>query len=376
MNGLVIILIGIVALAAGYLLYGGWLAKKWGIDPNAKTPAYTHEDGQDYVPSSRFTVFSHQFSSIAGAGPVTGPILASVFGWVPVLLWLIIGGLFFGAVQDFGALYASVKNEGKSIGMVIEKYIGKTGRRLFMLFCWLFTLLVIAAFTDMVAGTFVGVGRKLAGLDIPLLGINFGQVGFLTELSAVGWEPALERLLAGKMITRTCLLLAWELLRGGTPIASGHAANDVVVGRGAIARVLPVHVFVDGEDMGVVRSDGVIVSTPLGSSAYALSAHGPLVHPKVQALTLTPISPFFKSFPPIVLPADSRIRLETDAAAPDAFLTVDGQEGIPLCGGDVIRVQSLDAGLRVLSCSSGTYFQRLRERGFIQTDGTSAPEHV
>ena len=163
MNGLVIVLIGIVALAAGYLLYGRWLAKKWGIDPNAKTPAYTHEDGQDYVPSSKFTVFSHQFSSIAGAGPVTGPILASVFGWVPVLLWLIIGGLFFGAVQDFGALYASVKNEGKSMGMIIEKYIGKTGRKLFMLFCWLFTLLVIAAFTDMVAGTFNGVGLDNAG---------------------------------------------------------------------------------------------------------------------------------------------------------------------------------------------------------------------
>ena len=158
MNGLVIVLIGIVALGAGYLFYGRWLAKKWGIDPNAKTPAYTHEEGQDYVPSSKFTVFSHQFSSIAGAGPVTGPILASVFGWVPVLLWLIIGGLFFGAVQDFGALYASVKNEGKSIGMIIEKYIGKTGRKLFMLFCWLFTLLVIAAFTDMVAGTFMGKG--------------------------------------------------------------------------------------------------------------------------------------------------------------------------------------------------------------------------
>ena len=162
MNGLVIVLIGIAALSAGYLLYGRWLAKKWGIDPNAKTPAYTHEDGQDYVPSSKFTVFSHQFSSIAGAGPVTGPILASVFGWVPVLLWLIIGGLFFGAVQDFGALYASVKNEGKSMGMIIEKYIGKTGRKLFMLFCWLFTLLVIAAFTDMVAGTFNGVGLDSA----------------------------------------------------------------------------------------------------------------------------------------------------------------------------------------------------------------------
>lgn len=154
MNGLVIVLIGIVALGAGYLFYGRWLAKKWGIDPNAKTPAYTHEDGEDYVPSSKFTVFSHQFSSIAGAGPVTGPILASVFGWVPVLLWLIIGGLFFGAVQDFGALYASVKNEGKSMGMIIEKYIGKFGRKIFLLFCWLFTLIVIAAFADMVAGTF------------------------------------------------------------------------------------------------------------------------------------------------------------------------------------------------------------------------------
>lgn len=158
MNGLVIVLIGIVVLGAGYLLYGRWLANKWGLDSKAKTPAYTHEDGQDYVPSSKLTVFAHQFSSIAGAGPVTGPILASVFGWVPVLLWLLIGGLFFGAVQDFGALYASVKNEGKSMGMIIEKYIGRTGRKLFMLFCWLFTLLVMAAFTDMVAGTFVGKG--------------------------------------------------------------------------------------------------------------------------------------------------------------------------------------------------------------------------
>ena len=158
MNGLVIVLIAIVVLAAGYLFYGRWLANKWGLDPKAKTPAFTHEDGQDYVPSSKLTVFAHQFSSIAGAGPVTGPILATVFGWVPVLLWLLIGGLFFGAVQDFGALYASVKNDGKSMGMIIEKYIGRTGRKLFMLFCWLFTLLVMAAFTDMVAGTFVGKG--------------------------------------------------------------------------------------------------------------------------------------------------------------------------------------------------------------------------
>ena len=156
MNSLVIILIAVVVLGAGYLGYGRWLAKKWGIDANAKTPAVANEDGKDYVPSSKLTVFAHQFSSIAGAGPVQGPIIAAMFGWVPVLLWLLVGGVFFGAVQDFGSLYASVKNEGKSIGLVIEKYIGKAGRRFFSLFCWLFTLLVIAAFTSMVSSTFNG----------------------------------------------------------------------------------------------------------------------------------------------------------------------------------------------------------------------------
>ena len=130
--------------------------KNLGNRSKSKDPAYVHEDGEDYIPTPKLVVFSHQFSSIAGAGPVTGPIIAAMFGWVPVLLWLIIGGIFFGAVQDFSSLYASVKNEGKSMGVLIEKYIGKTGKKLFLLFAWLFTLLVIAAFTDIVAGTFNG----------------------------------------------------------------------------------------------------------------------------------------------------------------------------------------------------------------------------
>ena len=154
MNTLVIVLIAAVVLVAAYLLYGRWLAKKWGIDPKAQTPAVKYNDGKDYVPTNGWTVFSHQFSSIAGAGPVTGAIQAAAFGWLPVLLWVLLGGVFFGAVTDFGALYASVKNDGKSMGVLIEKYIGKTGRKLFLLLCWLFTLLVIAAFADMVAGTF------------------------------------------------------------------------------------------------------------------------------------------------------------------------------------------------------------------------------
>lgn len=154
MNTLVIVLIAAVCLVAAYLLYGRWLARKWGIDPKAKTPAQVHNDGQDYVPTDGWTVFAHQFSSIAGAGPVTGAIQAAVFGWVPVFLWVVVGGIFFGAVQDFGALYASVKNDGKSMGLLIEKYIGKTGRKLFLGFCWLFCLIVLAAFADMVADTF------------------------------------------------------------------------------------------------------------------------------------------------------------------------------------------------------------------------------
>ena len=154
MNTLVIVLIAAVFLSAAYLLYGRWLAKTWGIDPKAQTPAVKYNDGKDFVPTNGWTVFSHQFSSIAGAGPVTGAIQAAAFGWLPVLLWVLLGGVFFGAVTDFGALYASVKNEGKSMGMLIEKYIGKLGRKLFLLFCWLFCCIVIAAFADMVAGTF------------------------------------------------------------------------------------------------------------------------------------------------------------------------------------------------------------------------------
>ena len=179
MNTLVIVLIAAVCLLAGYVFYGRWLAKKWGIDPKAKTPAYTHEDGEDYVPTDGWTVFAHQFSSIAGAGPVTGAIQAAAFGWLPVLLWILLGGIFFGAVTDFGALYVSVKNEGKSMGMLIEQYIGKTGRKLFLLFCWLFTLIVTAAFADMVSGTFNGFVTDAATGEITKSTVN-GAAGSIS----------------------------------------------------------------------------------------------------------------------------------------------------------------------------------------------------
>lgn len=165
MNGLLLLGLSTLILVVAYLFYGRYLVKTWGIDSKATTPAVAKEDGTDFVPTNKWSVFAHQFSSIAGAGPVTGPVMAMMFGWLPAFLWVIVGGVFFGAVQDFGALYASVKTEGKSMGQIIEKYIGRKGKKLFFLFCWIFTLIVIAAFADMVAGTFNGIsadGAKLA----------------------------------------------------------------------------------------------------------------------------------------------------------------------------------------------------------------------
>ena len=166
MNGIVLMLVAAAVLVCGYLFYGRWLANKWGVDAEALTPARRMEDGKNFTPASAFTVFSHQFSSICGAGPVTGTIVAMAFGWVPVVLWVLVGGIFFGAVHDFGALYASMKNNGKSLAQLIEKYIGKTGRRLFLLFSWLFCIIVIAAFTSMVCGTFKFTAAADGSVDV------------------------------------------------------------------------------------------------------------------------------------------------------------------------------------------------------------------
>ena len=163
MSGILMMVIAIVVLGGAYLLYGRYLQNKWGIDPKAKTPAYEMEDGVDYVPADTNVVFGHQFASIAGAGPINGPIQAAIFGWLPVMLWILVGGVFFGAVQDFASMYASVKNKGRTIGYIIEEYIGKLGKKLFLLFCWLFCILVVAAFADVVAGTFNGFATSDTG---------------------------------------------------------------------------------------------------------------------------------------------------------------------------------------------------------------------
>jgi len=154
MNSLVLLIIGAVLFIAAYIVYGGYLAKQWGIDPNKKTPAFTLRDDVDYCPANAKVLLGHHFSSIAGAGPITGPIAAAVFGWLPVYLWIVVGSIFVGGVHDWGALFASVRHEGKSIGEIIRVNIGETGKKLFNIFAYLTLILVVAAFTDICASTF------------------------------------------------------------------------------------------------------------------------------------------------------------------------------------------------------------------------------
>ena len=272
MNTLVIVLIAAVCLLAGYALYGRWLAKKWGIDPTAETPAVRHNDGEDYVPTNGWTVFAHQFSSIAGAGPVTGAIQAAAFGWLPVLLWILLGGIFFGAVTDFGALYASVKNEGKSVGLLIEKYIGKTGRRLFLGFCWLFTLIVIAAFADMVAGTFnayVETDGVVSLADsanangaagcISLLFIAFAVVFGLIQkkFNFKGWK----QVVVGLVFTAAALLIGMNL----PIIATKDTWSYITFAYIFLAAVLPMWLLMEPRDyMTTFMFAGMIIGAVLG----------------------------------------------------------------------------------------------------------------
>ena len=162
MTALLIILAAIVLLFAGYVFYGSYLAKQWGIDPAKKTPAKTMPDGVDYVEAKPAVLMGHHFSSIAGAGPINGPIQAAVFGWVPVFLWCVIGGIFFGGLQDFGSLFASIRHDGKSVGEIIKDSMGSKSKKLFIIFALLVLILVIASFVNVVAGTFFTTAEEIA----------------------------------------------------------------------------------------------------------------------------------------------------------------------------------------------------------------------
>lgn len=177
MNAVLVLLVGCAILIAGYIFYGGWLAKQWGVDDTKVTPAHELEDGMDYVPAKAPVLMGHHFSSIAGAGPINGPIQAAVFGWLPCMLWILIGGIFFGAVHDYGALFASIRHKGQTLGEVVAANIGERAKKLFIIFSYLTLVLVVAAFASIVAGTFKGFNddgtQNAANASVAMVSILF-----------------------------------------------------------------------------------------------------------------------------------------------------------------------------------------------------------
>ena len=213
-------------------------------------------------------------------------------------------------------------------------------------------------------GTMLGVARRLVGRPVPLFGINFGRVGFLTDAQPDHWEERLKACLRGDLPLRACLALRWKLTRGGRLEAGGAAVNDVVLSRGSLSRLVCVNITVDGQRMGLLRSDGVILSTPVGSSGYSVSAGGPLRYPGMNAVGLTPLCPFLNTISPMVFPGATVFRMRIESGSTDCYITVDGQEGQQLEIGDLVEVTGVPAAVRFMG-DEISFFERLRTRGFV-----------
>jgi NAD+ kinase len=213
-------------------------------------------------------------------------------------------------------------------------------------------------------GTFIGVARSSLGQGMPLLGLNLGRVGFLAE-PAGDWQKSLSALLSGAYALSRRVCLSYDVRRGAGTVCSGRAINDLVISRGELARLIRLLVLRDGERVGAMRSDGLIISTPTGSTAYGFSAGGPLVYPEMEAFCLTPVCPFLNNFRPVVLPACGEISVVVEEQAGEVRLSVDGQRSFALEPGDVVRVRRAPDDLLLAETDGASYFARLASKGFF-----------
>ena len=284
MNSLVLLLICIAILACGYIFYGGWLCKQWGVGESKEpTPAHALEDGVDYVPAKAPVLMGHHFSSIAGAGPITGPIGAAMFGWLPVTLWVLIGGIFFGGVHDFGALFASVRHKGQSIGEVISANMSRRAKRLFIIFSYLTLILVVAAFASIVASTFGAVVDESGAIDVAASGTqaSVAMVSILFILIAIVFGFCVYRrnvpMSIASIIGVIAIVVIMAVGMNFHPIYLTTKTWMIIVGIYiAIASVTPVWILLQPRDylssfllyaMMAVALVGVIVShAPMGGA--------------------------------------------------------------------------------------------------------------
>lgn len=285
MTALVIIVVAIVLLLIGYIFYGSWLAKQWGIDPKRKTPAVEMEDGVDYVAAPEAVLLGHHFSSIAGAGPINGPIQASLFGWVPVFLWCIVGGIFFGGLQDFGSLFASVRNKGKSVGEIIKESMGKKAQKLFIIFALLVLILVIASFVNIVAGTFFTEDGANGFVSNPTGNQSTAIISVLFIILAVLYGIITNKL-GLKTLPATILgiiaIIAIITLGMNVGFAMGRLSWIIFIGVYiAVASLIPVWIMLQPRDylssfllyaMIIVAFGGIVYSTFAGTATFEIPA--------------------------------------------------------------------------------------------------------
>lgn len=255
MNGILVLIGGIAILIIAYLTYGRWLAKQWGVDSSRKTPAHSEEDGIDYVPTKAPVLMGHHFSSIAGAGPINGPIQAAVFGWVPVLLWVLIGGIFFGAVHDFGALFASIRNRGQSIGEVISTTMGAKAKRLFLIFSYLTLILVVAAFGSIVANTFMATYTETGAVDVAASSANAttAMISILFIVIAIAFGFLVYRRNAGLAVSTVigivAIIICMTIGINWHPIYLSNTVWMIIVGIYILAAsVAPVWILLQPRD--------------------------------------------------------------------------------------------------------------------------------
>lgn len=278
MNAMLVVIVGIAILIVGYIFYGGWLAKQWGVDDTKVTPAHELEDGMDYVPAKAPVLMGHHFSSIAGAGPINGPIQAAVFGWVPVVLWVLIGGIFFGAVHDYGALFASIRHKGQSLGEVVAVNIGERAKKLFLVFSYLTLVLVVAAFASIVASTFNGFGADGAPNDtnaaVAMISILFILMAIVFGLAVYRrGAPLSVATIAGVIGIVICLVIGLNF----HPIYLSNTAWMWIIGVYIlIASVAPVWILLQPRDylssfllygMMIIAAVGVIGAGLTGADA-------------------------------------------------------------------------------------------------------------
>ncbi len=287
MTALLIIIAAIILLVVGYIYYGSWLAKQWGIDPTKKTPAVELEDGVDYVAAKPVVLMGHHFSSIAGAGPINGPIQAAVFGWVPVFLWCVIGGIFFGGLQDFGSLFASIRHEGKSVGEIIKDSMGPKAKKLFIVFALLVLILVIASFVNVVAGTFFTApdAGQFGFVGNPTGNQTTSMISFLFIILAIIYGILTNRV-GVKTLPATIIGIAGIVLSViiglNCGLAIGRTAWIIIIGIYiAVASLVPVWILLQPRDylssfllyamMGLAVI-GILIAAFSGSATFALPA--------------------------------------------------------------------------------------------------------